>query len=604
MKKILTVLLVLVVALTTVISTSALAFAEPTVDPDGYKIEIANLTNTSGLTYLQKGNKCEGNVVIRYTGTGTAPDSITVSRSNDSFDIGKMATATNAATVVSGLVVDKSGSGEYSFYVSDITYSGADQTLAFLVGAGSKYYTVSITNSKWIVDTGTQEPIGGTTANPVPKVIFSWKDLDTPLKEGETKEIEISMKNIGTVTMMNPIISFEPSNGIMVVGNQTAYEMSPIYAGSTTVYKVKVKALSGVGSQNQYLDTSVVFKYYSDNTYRTTSEGTVAGRVMVSTGSTASQTGAIPTPNVIVKSFDYGTSAIQAGDIFNLTVALKNTSKLADIENVVVTVAGGADLSINGGTNTFYYDSIKADDFEAITVPFKLAATLSTSAQPVNLNVNYEYVSEGTRCSGQSNLLVTIPATQPDKFIISEPVFGWVGAVGEETSFTMDYINKGKSMVYNVEATVSGDVSSYNSTLRVGNIEAGRNGVLSFIVMPQLEGDNKVNVDISYEDSNGSVIERHFETVVASFAMEPFDPGFEPVGPIEPVKKPFPWKVIIIIVVALAIVALIVWRVLAKRAKVKKEKELWAKWEAEEEAKEEQELLEEAKARENNTGEK
>lgn len=87
---------------------------------------------------------------------------------------------------------------------------------------------------------------------------------------------------------------------------------------------------------------------------------------------------------------------------------------------------------------------------------------------------------------------------------MSEPTSSYTGYVGEETSLTIDYVNKGKSAINNVEATISGDIDSPTPYQRVGTIDGGKNGTIAFAVTPQLEGENQVKIVITYEDSNGN----------------------------------------------------------------------------------------------------
>ena len=174
---------------------------------------------------------------------------------------------------------------------------------------------------------------------------------------------------------------------------------------------------------------------------------------------------------------------------------------------------------------------------------------------------------------------------------------GYTGYVGEETSLTIDYVNKGKSAINNVEATISGDIDSPTPYQRVGTIDGGKNGTIAFAVTPQLEGENQVKIVITYEDSNGNTKERVFEATVEAMAYEPADPGMDDPGMIDPEPaNTFPWKYVIIAVVAALIVLLIVLRIRKKKAKQKAEQALWDKWDEEELAEEKQEAAEAAAA--------
>ena len=211
--------------------------------------------------------------------------------------------------------------------------------------------------------------------------------------------------------------------------------------------------------------------------------------------------------------------------------------------------------------------------------------------------MTYEYVDQNARKSGNATLSLSVPLYQPDRFELSEPKTSYTGYVGEETSLTIDYVNKGKSAINNVEATISGDIDTPTAYQRVGTIDGGKNGTIAFAVTPQLEGENQVKIVITYEDSNGNTKERVFEATVEAMAYEPSDPGTDDPGMIDPEPaSTFPWKYVIIAVVAALIVLLIVLRIRKKKAKQKAEQALWDKWDEEEIAEEKQEAAEAAAA--------
>ena len=92
-----------------------------------------------------------------------------------------------------------------------------------------------------------------------------------------------------------------------------------------------------------------------------------------------------------------------------------------------------------------------------------------------------------------------------------------------------------------------------------------------------VDGDNPLRDSfvITYEDSNGNTKERVFEATVEAMAYEPADPGMDDPSMIDPEPaSTFPWKYVIIAVVAALIVLLIVLRIRKKKAKQKAEQAL------------------------------
>ena len=536
-------------------------------------------------------------ITVYLSRTDGRSDKIRVVRGLDSFQGG-------TADVI------RTGSyGSYEVTFDNLTYTGdTNKTLNFTI-----YYDGATDEAgKPIVNDGYQsnnsvpvrecvpytepkpEPEPTPETIPVPRAVFNSDGMVSAIAAGETKVITVYIQNAGTTAMRDPILTLKSSGSLLIMGSQD-YMLDDIRAGRDTAVNVTVKALDKVESQMQTIDASLSF-YYDDGTQLT--NGSASGSVNVL--SAVSNDGqnediASPTPIVILSKYNYGGSSVAAGSGTNLSFSFTNTSKKLAIENVMVTVTGGSDLMLNGSTNTFYFDSVAAGGSKSVTVPMKAAQLISASAQNVQIAVTYEYVDQNARKSGSATLSLSVPLYQPDRFELSEPKTSYTGYVGEETSLTIDYVNKGKSAISNVDATISGDIDSPTPYQRVGTIDGGKNGTIAFAVTPQLEGENQVKIVITYEDSNGNTKERVFEATVEAMAYEPADPGMDDPGMIDPEPaSTFPWKYVIIAVVAALVVLLVVLRIRKKKAKQKAEQALWDKWDEEELAEEKKEAADAA----------
>lgn len=491
--------------------------------------------------------------------------------------------------------------GTASFMLYNLSYSGTGNSLSFTVyyinedGSDAGNQTFSLTVSECVPYAEPEKPTP--VEIPAPHAIFSSDAAMSSIAAGESKIISIYVKNVGTTTMRTPMVTVTPSEGLMITDSQSAYTLDDIRPNQSGVVLVSVKAVDKIASASQSLKVDASFYY--DNGTSATSSGSASGSVNVP--ATVTKDGqneegvASPTPIVILSKYNYGGSSVAAGSSTNLSFSFTNTSKKLKIENVMLTVTGGTDLMLNGSTNTFYFDSVAAGGSKSVTVPMKAAQLISASAQEVQIAVTYEYVDQNARKSGNASLSLSVPLYQPDRFELSEPKTAYTGYVGEETSLTIDYVNKGKSAINNVEATISGDIDTPTAYQRVGTIDGGKNGTIAFAVTPQLEGENQVKIVITYEDSNGNTKERVFEATVEAMAYEPTDPGMDDPGMIDPEPaNTFPWKYVIIAVVAALVVLLVVLRIRKKKAKQKAEQALWDKWDEEEIAEEKKEAADAA----------
>lgn len=528
-------------------------------------------------------------ITVYLSRTDGGNDSIRVVRGLDSFQDG------TASAVASGQ------NGEYTVTFTGLTYTGdSGKQLAFTIyyeGNGGGYQdgnTVPVRECvPYTEPTPTPEPTPEVI--PEPRAVFNSDGTSTSIAAGETKTITVYIQNAGTTAMRDPILTLKSSGSLLIMGSQD-YMLDDIRAGRDTAVTVTVKAPDKIESQMQTIDASLSF-YYDNGTQLTggSASGSVNVLSTVTKDTKDEETIASPTPIVILSKYNYGGSSVAAGSSTNLSFSFTNTSKTIKIENVMVTVTGGQDLMLNGSTNTFYFESVAASGSKTVTVPMKAAQLISASAQGVQIAVTYEYVDQNARKSGSATLSLSVPLYQPDRFELSEPKTSYTGYVGEETSLTIDYVNKGKSAISNVEATISGDIDSPTPYQRVGTIDGGKNGTIAFAVTPQLEGENQVKIVITYEDSNGNTKERVFEATVEAMAYEPADPGMDDPGMIDPEpQSTFPWKYVIIAGVAALIVLLIVLRIRKKKAKQKAEQALWDKWDEEEIAEEKKEAADAA----------
>ncbi|QSP97492.1 ABC transporter permease [Bifidobacterium longum subsp. infantis] len=222
-----------------------------------------------------------------------------------------------------------------------------------------------------------------------------------------------------------------------------------------------------------------------------------------------------PVPNIIITNFAYGGDSVAAGSKFNLDFTFQNKGQVA-VTNMVVTVDGAEGFAIAGGTNTFYVDALWAGYSMTQTVPMQALASAKSGAQPVTVNFRYEYVDAGARSSSQSDVKISVPISQPDRFEISDPVVPDQVIAGQENTVTMEYVNKGKGDIANVEATMEGE--GFDATMKtqyVGNVASGATGTIGYAFTPSAAGELKATLKVTYEDSDGQSKTKEFPLTVS-----------------------------------------------------------------------------------------
>lgn len=470
----------------------------------------------------------------------------------------------------------------HTFVIEGLKYTGTGDLLSVVISYDSTYQTIRIpvAECKEYVEQEPSYDYDPPEPTAAPRAIITYSGLPELLASGETATVKLDIKNTGRTAMKAPILEFSVSDSLLITDAKYTVALSDIAAGKAASVSVPIKAFGKVTAQKQSIDVSMSFDYYNNvSTVSSEASAHIIVPCKLSDGSSEDMTGSKPVPIVILSGYSYGGASIAAGSEADLHFTFTNTSKLLAVENIVLKVTTGANLQLNGSSNTFYFDTLAAGGSKSVTLPLKAVPMISGSTQDVGLSFSYEYVDNEQRRERTSEMSISVPLYQPDRFEISEPVVAYVGFVGEETSLTMDYVNKGKTEISNVEATISGDVDSYNSFVRVGNIPSGKSGTIAFAVTPMLEGDNKAVITVSYEDANGEVKERVFETTLSAMAMEPFNPDEweEPPYPVEE-ESSFPWWIVAVAVGVAAVIVLIVVSKKKKKAKLAKEQALWDEW--------------------------
>lgn len=556
---------------------AAFGFAESTPSDSGelvvtgYNILAINSNTNIGKTpRISKGNSVKIEIMFRKAGLAD----LDFTRLVDSFSNGK----------ISG-VKDENGS-TFKIEIDNLIYKGTGNSLKFMAtySGGQRNFEISVLECKeYQESTNEQSTPYEPDPIPAPKAIISRNELLSSIKPNEEITVTVFVKNIGSTTMQSPVIQFTPSDSLMLPGASSMMQLKNIAAGKTESVDIKVRAMGSISGANQYLDAALNFDYYNRVNH---TSGTAEGRIIIpakvkKTEDVDDGTIDSPVPNIIITRFDYGGASVAAGSDFNLNFKFKNTSGKLKVENLVATVEGGEGLTLNGSSNTFYFEKVSAGQEKSISVPMKAARTVTGSAQPVSVSFKYEYVDNSKRTPITSEQKITVPVYQPDRFEISKPTLPVMVYAGEETSLSMNYVNKSKSEISNVEAEISGNIESVTPFQSIGNLEPGKSGTIVFAVTALDPGEAEFTIKVTYEDGNGDTKTREFPVTLNVEAMDYSDPGMD-----EPIPEPeeeggSKLPLILGIIAAAAVIGTVIFRKKKKAAAAKKEAEMWDNWDDE-----------------------
>lgn len=294
---------------------------------------------------------------------------------------------------------------------------------------------------------------------------------------------------------------------------------------------------------------------------------------------TASDTTA-SVPRIIVTGFETNPEKVMAGQEFELTVHLQNTSNKTAVSNIKVALSSASNEFLpSSGSSTEFIRSMGCGVTKDIVIKMKAQGNLEQKPYVLSVKCEYEGEKNAPYTAEES---ISIPVYQEAKAKITDiEVMPMSIEVYSQANVMFSINNTGKSTLYNVQVAVDSEnpfVQGEESF--VGNINSGATGYADFMVngVAPTTDDGKVKIIVSYEDANGEV--GTFDTEIDLYVYEPMpiDPGmngeFVDPGFVEEEPSGFPWVWLVAGVAVVAVVIIVTVVVIKKKKQKALEEEL------------------------------
>ncbi|SHI59171.1 COG1361 S-layer family protein [Lutispora thermophila] len=234
------------------------------------------------------------------------------------------------------------------------------------------------------------------------------------------------------------------------------------------------------------------------------------------------------TPRIIVDRYNVEPSIIKAGDIFQLTMSLLNTSSYATVSNIKVSlVSDDGVFSPVNSSNTIYIDSIGPK--ESIQNVFTLTPKRDAEHKTYGISVNIDYEDEkGNQLSSKD--MISVSVVQQVKLVLGDVSMPFEVYVGQTFPVSIEFYNMGKTTLYNLMIKTEGNFTTQNSNYYVGNFESGKTEYYDVGITANEPGPINGRIVFTYENAVGEVFEevKEFQTNVIEIPMEPMpDIGME-----------------------------------------------------------------------------
>lgn len=234
-------------------------------------------------------------------------------------------------------------------------------------------------------------------------------------------------------------------------------------------------------------------------------------------------------PRLIITGYEIDKGEIKAGDEFELTVYIMNTSDRTSVSNIKFTLSSKEDGNENcfvpmSGSSTMFVKRIGIGETIPLVVEMTAKPTLEAKSYPLTIEAEYEDYEVTPYTSRES---ISIPVTQELRISTGNvEVMPASIEVGSQSNIMFPINNLGKSKVYNVSVTFEGDSITGGESFE-GNLESGGTANVDTMVtgIAATMDEGYITAVISYENEKGEIFTQEKE--IQLWVSEPYFPEMD-----------------------------------------------------------------------------
>lgn len=171
------------------------------------------------------------------------------------------------------------------------------------------------------------------------------------------------------------------------------------------------------------------------------------------------------TPNLMIRASSYGNEAVVAGTPFTLTLTLYATGGQENLNDVVISLTLPDGITMTSGSLSSYLGTMAPKSTRDVS--FSLTPSAGFTGGVANITVNSVGTGADTNkaVTGMSTT-ISVPVSQPDRFELGQLELSDSITLGDSASVTLNFVNKGRDALSNLEATLSGDNLGADTTVQ------------------------------------------------------------------------------------------------------------------------------------------
>ena len=295
---------------------------------------------------------------------------------------------------------------------------------------------------------------------PEPIILFTYDELSKPIDANQTFTLKVHIKNLGIVPVRTPILTFSPSDSLMLTGGATTFQLTDIPQNQEVTQEITVKSGSSITNSIQTIGLELKYIY---NNGSSNTRSSASDKLSIPANVTPKTSTVAQPPLVVTRSAQQ--APLTAGATDTITLTLKNAGKTTVIAPVVNISTSDSIILLND-TSTFVLPDIAPGASTNLALSIKAADTISSTTQSISADIKFTYNAGDSIASGSDSEKVNISAKTTTATTVTSPVpnlivssFSYGGQpVSAGGSFDLDFKftnTSAKLAVENVVVTVT-----------------------------------------------------------------------------------------------------------------------------------------------------
>ncbi len=345
-----------------------------------------------------------------------------------------------------------------------------------------------------------------------PKVIVDSYSLSpTGVQPGKTATLKINLTNLGILTAENVKVSLGGYDNTQITLREVTSQKDAGNIdknGKTTVeYSITLSKIFPQDTQVPMVLTltysDAIGNYYTDEANLTI--------MSISPKEEAEKPEDQPvykTPKIIIDSFSTEKDAINAGEEFDLTIVLKNTSEDFDVENITILLQNDTNNIFTpvSASYSYFIEKIPAGGTYELTIPLLPKISAESNIYAIGFAIDYEYLTKNNGVSAyvQNSVRETlsVKVVQPINIELTNVYIPSVVYEGDMFNISFMYNNKSRSNLYFLNIDLEGDFSFFDGKQEMGSIPSGYSDMFDGMVQVGVPaGEYTFDIVFNFKDA-------------------------------------------------------------------------------------------------------